>query len=596
MRPIMRLTHAGVAVAILALACSDAQEPLVEKPLPPSPFVVSSPVPGRAAAQTGVTLASSGASTVVYVSLPPGAIPDGRAATIRDTHLGSVASTMMANGGFDPVSVVANVDDTLAITVQVDGLGAPLSYIVAVPKAAPPVVVRTSPPPHKRDVPLNASIVIVFSHPMDPATVDTASVRLWRGTTPVAGTVRFADTLHIRVSFLPNSLLDRETDYQLVVSSSILDLNGLGLDSTVTVLFTTGSSTPPPPPTNLVFTSVNAGYLHACGVTTAGTAVCWGSGALGKDSIVDLSLTPVLVGGGMGFAAVTAGDFHSCGRSPGGVAYCWGDGSDGGQLGDGTTSYQATPVPVVGGLTFASMTAGGFHTCGLTPAGDAYCWGANVSGQLGDGTTTSSSRPVRVAGGLRFTAMSAGVFHTCGLTVQGAAYCWGANGDPGGAGDGRLGDGTTTDRSSPTLVAGSLSFVAVSAGYYHTCGLTAAGNAYCWGKNAGRDLGGGISADTASPMPVAGGLSFASVSAGGQHTCGVTGAGDAYCWPAGHPPQPVAGGVRFATVSAGFEYDCGVTAAGTAYCWGRNWAGQLGNGDETLSDSYNSPVKVAGQP
>src|SRR5206468_4490566 len=75
------------------------------------------------------------------------------------------------------------------------------------------------------------------------------------------------------------------------------------------------------------------------------------------------------------------------------------------------------------------------------------------------------------------------IYHTCGLTAAGAAYCWGFNGT------GQLGDGTATDRSSPGLVAGGVTFAAVSAGYAHTCGLTAAGAAYCWGRSEGRRVG-----------------------------------------------------------------------------------------------------------
>ncbi|PYP20711.1 MAG: hypothetical protein DMD53_09885, partial [Gemmatimonadetes bacterium] len=96
--------------------------------------------------------------------------------------------------------------------------------------------------------------------------------------------------------------------------------------------------------------------------------------------------------------------------------------------------------------TFARVSAGGSHACGVTPGGAAYCWGANVNGQLGDGTTTDRLSPVAVAGGLSFAAVSAGDLHTCALTAGGAAYCWGYNGD------GELGDGTTTNRLSPVLV------------------------------------------------------------------------------------------------------------------------------------------------
>jgi alpha-tubulin suppressor-like RCC1 family protein len=52
---------------------------------------------------------------------------------------------------------------------------------------------------------------------------------------------------------------------------------------------------------------------------------------------------------------------------------------------------------VAGGLTFASLTAGFYHTCGLTGSGVAYCWGANGSGQLGDGSNTRRTTPVAVA-------------------------------------------------------------------------------------------------------------------------------------------------------------------------------------------------------
>jgi alpha-tubulin suppressor-like RCC1 family protein len=87
-------------------------------------------------------------------------------------------------------------------------------------------------------------------------------------------------------------------------------------------------------------------------------------------------------------------------------------------------------------MTFASLALGGYHSCGLTADGMAYCWGANGSGQLGDGTYEERDTPVAVSTPMRFASLSLGDFHSCGRTRGGAVYCWGADSS------GQLGDGS----------------------------------------------------------------------------------------------------------------------------------------------------------
>ena len=304
------------------------------------------------------------------------------------------------------------------------------------------------------------------------------------------------------------------------------------------------------------------------------------------------------------FALLSAGNIHTCGVSPAGAAYCWGYNGDG-ELGNGTTTSSATPVAVAGGLTFAAVSAGdavdagGQHTCGVTRAGAAYCWGYNGFGGLGNGTTTNSTTPVAVSGGLTFAAVSAGGGHTCGVTPTGAAYCWGYNIY------GQLGDSTTTNSTTPVAVSGGLAFAAIDAGKnVHTCGVTPKGAAYCWGYNSVGELGNGTTTNSATPVAVSGGLTFATVSGGADHTCGVTPAGAAYCWgyngdgelgngTTGGTATPVAvsGGLVFAAVSTGGFAACGVTTAGAGYCWGWNIYGQLGDGTTTNS---TTPIAVSG--
>jgi alpha-tubulin suppressor-like RCC1 family protein len=93
---------------------------------------------------------------------------------------------------------------------------------------------------------------------------------------------------------------------------------------------------------------------------------------------------------------MTAGSVHSCGVTPAGAAYCWGNGGVG-QLGDGTFTFiRNVPGAVSGSYSFASASASRNHACGVTTAGATYCWGSNLNGQLGNGTTSNSNVPVAV--------------------------------------------------------------------------------------------------------------------------------------------------------------------------------------------------------
>jgi len=145
----------------------------------------------------------------------------------------------MANGGFDPVAVMAHAGDSLTIRVEVEG-GGLRTLGLTVPLARAPVVVRTEPPPRKRDVPLNASVVIVFSEPMSVGTV--GKIQLLHSGAAVSGTVTLAPD-GLRVTFQPGSLLDPSTDYVLSVPTGVSDASGDHLRNAMTSEFTTGTTT-----------------------------------------------------------------------------------------------------------------------------------------------------------------------------------------------------------------------------------------------------------------------------------------------------------------------------------------------------------------
>ena len=123
-----------------------------------------------------------------------------------------------------------------------------------------------------------------------------------------------------------------------------------------------------------------------------------------------------------------------------------------GQLGDGAFTSRQTPTLVAApaGVTFTQIAISkNNHSCGVTAAGAVYCWGAGGQGQLGIGVRENRPTPalVSVPAGLTFTQIAVGNGHSCGLTSAGAAYCWGFGGN------GALGTGTITDDLTPALIA-----------------------------------------------------------------------------------------------------------------------------------------------
>jgi len=378
-------------------------------------------------------------------------------------------------------------------------------------------------------------------------------------------------------------------------------LKGTSFVPALVLLACAGQVVPPPLLTGI--TEIEAGWHHTCAVTTAGDAKCWGNnhdGQLGDGTEVDRAIPVDVVGLLNKVQAITAGERHTCALTTAGGVKCWGNNHDD-QLGDGTEIDRVTPVAVVG-LTdgVKAISAGERHTCVLTTAGGVKCWGNNHDSQLGDGTNVDKKTPVDAAGltgGVQ--AIVAGWRHTCVLTTAGGVKCWGNNHD------GQLGVGTEGDKKTPIDVAGLTSGVqAIAAGRRHTCALTTAGGVKCWGNNHDGQLGDGTKIDKKTPVDVmglAGGVK--AITAGWRHTCALTASGSVKCWGKNHDgqlgdgtainrssPVDVVGlpsGVR--AIAAGGQHACALNPQFVS-CWGDNEDGQLGDG--TTADTLAAREEV----
>jgi alpha-tubulin suppressor-like RCC1 family protein len=223
-----------------------------------------------------------------------------------------------------------------------------------------------------------------------------------------------------------------------------------------------------------------------------------------------MSKVPIRVATDQRFTLVTSSYLQSCAIDLQGFAWCWGSNVEG-ESGTGHQRIDSIPTLTTDKQKFTQVITGGPHTCGIGESGLTYCWGYNGYGQLGMFTNEKcgrepyqvpcSPRPQPLRTDLRFTTLAVGQSHTCGLTATGEAYCWGDNDQ------GQLGDGSNAGSYSPVPVNGGFRFISLSAGAHSTCGATSEGRVYCWGGNQRGQLGDGTTRSSVAPVEVTLGVS-----------------------------------------------------------------------------------------
>jgi len=184
-----------------------------------------------------------------------------------------------------------------------------------------------------------------------------------------------------------------------------------------------------------------------CGLTTAGTALCW-----------NLGRPPTMVDSTRRYTSLYASLGTACALDSTGAAWCWG-GNQGGVLGDGTTTSHASPAPVNTQVRFTSIVIGADNddtadlACGLDASGLAYCWG------------TGQTTPAAAVTTEHFVSIAIAWGRACGVTQAGTITCW------------------TPNSASTTPGPTGTDWLRVFGGEYDMCGLAASGRAACWALN-----------------------------------------------------------------------------------------------------------------
>ena len=364
-------------------------------------------------------------------------------------------------------------------------------------------------------------------------------------------------------------------------------------------------NTYPDLPEDFTYLQVSAGASHSLAVGSDGNVYAWGyngNGRLGDGTSSYSRSAPVMVKtpdrstypdlpADFTYVQVSAGNDFSLALGSDGNAYAWGYNSQG-QLGDGTTSYNAQKTPVrvntpdrktypdlPKDFTYLQVSAGASYSLALGSDGNAYAWGYNGDGQLGDGTSSSRNAPVRVKtpdrktypdlpADFTYLQVSAGADHSLAIGSDGYAWAWGCNlygslgNNTGGSYNPSLVPVRVRDPANPTDTSKGLQAAQVSAGYHLSLAVGSDGNAWAWGYNQYGQLGNNSYSNSYVPVRVRDPAS----------------------------PGDASQGLQAAQVSGGYHYSLAVGSDGNAWAWGYNGYGRLGDGS---TDSKSAPVPVS---
>jgi len=377
--------------------------------------------------------------------------------------------------------------------------------------------------------------------------------------------------------------------------------------------------------TGETITEVSLGSSHSSAITSKGRIFTWGYnfyGQLGDGTNINKDIPTEItskfnLNTGETITSVSLGSNYSSAITSEGRIFTWGYGVYG-QIGDGTTANRYTPIEITSnfgldvGETITSASLGSNHSSAISSEGRIFIWGSNAFGQIGDGTTTDRYIPIEITGnfslnvGETITGVSLGSNHSSAITSEGKIFIWGFNSD------GQLGDGTTTNRDTPTEITSNFTLytgetiTTVSLGYAHSSAITSEGRIFTWGANANGELGDGTIANRYTPTEITSDFSLSieeiitSVSLGINHSAAITSEGRIFAWGYNgngqigdgtttnrYTPTEITSNLSLNTeeiitkVSIGSNHSSAITSEGRIFTWGYNGNGQIGDGTTT---------------
>ena len=339
---------------------------------------------------------------------------------------------------------------------------------------------------------------------------------------------------------------------------------------------------------------------------------------------------------------VEAGTFHTIILTSMGRVLTTGYQSEG-QLGDGvlTSTYRTTPTDITPRFNLnatineriVQVVAGSYHSGAISSTGRVFTWGRNTEGQGGNGNnTTNQNVPQEITpsfglvGGDTIVSLQLGFAHSVALSSTGRVFTMGASSQ------GQLGNGTTTQTSSPIEITNQFTLntgetvTSVYAGNNFSGALSSDGNVFMWGGNDRRQIGGGdgLTSNALSPVNITTRFNLdaedriQSLSLGYDHASAISEDGKVFMWGSNttqnnaysgqigldpnyslrNSPMNITNAFNLnpnetiQSMSLGSYYSSALTSTHRVLTWGLNDNRQLGNGTQGSATNTHIPVNI----
>ena len=235
---------------------------------------------------------------------------------------------------------------------------------------------------------------------------------------------------------------------------------------------------------------------------------------------------------------------------------------------------------------WSQVVGGAEHMLAVNNKGELYAWGRNEYGQLGDGTNTNRSTPTRIGTASDWSSIASSdssFGRSIAINKKGELFVWGGS----------------SSASSPAKLGSSSNWKLAAGGANHILAINKSGELYAWGSNRFGQLGLTGYHSRSAPTRVGTASNWKQITAGLFYSLAINDSGELYAWgdsssgqlglgpsvPYTPNLQKVGTASNWTHVSAGLNHVVALNSSNELYVWGSGSDGKLGNGGTANVDT-----------